>query len=73
MTPGEDGFPRDFEMGRDDGPGRASAHIGSRSQPFAIARYEVPQNLWQAVMGSNPSRWKGPRNSRRDAHLGRSR
>jgi hypothetical protein len=23
----------------------------------------VPQNLWEAVMGSNPSRWKGPRNS----------
>ena len=28
-----------------------------------MARYEVPQNLWQAVMGENPSRWKGPRNS----------
>src|SRR5438067_191494 len=32
-------------------------------QSFEIAKYEVPQNLWQAVMGSNPSRWKGPRNS----------
>src|SRR5262245_17661544 len=32
-------------------------------QPYLIAKYEVPQNLWQAVMGSNPSRWKGPRNS----------
>src|SRR5687768_370065 len=31
--------------------------------PYSIAKYEVPQNLWQAVMGSNPSRWKGPRNS----------
>ena len=30
---------------------------------FAVARYEVPQNLWEAVMGSNPSKWKGPRNS----------
>lgn len=28
-----------------------------------IARYEVPQNLWEAVMGSNPSKWKGKRNS----------
>ena len=38
--------------------------IASRSRrPFAIARYEVPQNLWQAVMGANPSRWKGQRNS----------
>jgi gluconolactonase len=32
-------------------------------QPYSIAKYEVPQNLWQAVMGNNPSRWKGPRNS----------
>src|SRR5258707_9706717 len=31
--------------------------------PYSIAKYEVPQNLWQAVMGSNPGRWKGPRNS----------
>jgi gluconolactonase len=31
--------------------------------PYAVAKYEVPQNLWQAVMGDNPSRWKGPRNS----------
>jgi gluconolactonase len=28
-----------------------------------IARYEVPQNLWEAVMGNNPSKWKGKRNS----------
>jgi gluconolactonase len=32
-------------------------------KPYSIGKYEVPQNLWQAVMGSNPSRWKGPRNS----------
>lgn len=32
-------------------------------KPFRIARYEVPQNLWLAVMGSNPSRWCGERNS----------
>lgn len=30
---------------------------------FAIGKYEVPQNLYEAVMGVNPSRWKGPRNS----------
>ena len=32
-------------------------------QPFAISKYEVTQELWQAVMGANPSKWKGPRNS----------
>ena len=30
---------------------------------FLMARYEVPQNLWESVLGSNPSRWKGRRNS----------
>jgi formylglycine-generating enzyme required for sulfatase activity len=30
---------------------------------FAIAKYEVPQNLYTAVMGANPSKWTGPRNS----------
>lgn len=30
---------------------------------FQVARYEVPQNLWEAVLGENPSRWKGRRNS----------
>jgi gluconolactonase len=33
------------------------------NQPFAIGRYEVTQNLWQAVMGGNPSEWQGARNS----------
>ena len=26
---------------------------------FYICKYEVTQALWQAVMGSNPSKWKG--------------
>lgn len=30
---------------------------------FRIAKYEVPQNLYQEIMGDNPSRWRGPRNS----------
>lgn len=36
---------------------------GSNLTPYSIAKYEVPQDLWEAVMGSNPSKWKGPRNS----------
>ena len=31
--------------------------------PLYVAKYEVPQNLWREIMGSNPSRWKGERNS----------
>lgn len=28
-----------------------------------VAKYEVTQELWQKVMGENPSKWKGRRNS----------
>lgn len=47
ITPGSGKFP-------------ASRYV---SEPFAIARFEVPQNLWQAVHGKNPSEWQGERNS----------
>jgi formylglycine-generating enzyme required for sulfatase activity len=64
ITPGQGIFPAFFEMGRGDGPAaERPPHRVTPAVPFAIARYEVPQNLWQAVMSTNPSRWKGPRNS----------
>jgi formylglycine-generating enzyme required for sulfatase activity len=64
LTPGEGSFPAAFTMGRDDGPSaERPAHEVRMATPFHIARYEVPQNLWEAVMGNNPSRWKGKRNS----------
>ncbi len=28
-----------------------------------VAKYEVTQELWEAVVGENPSKWKGRRNS----------
>jgi formylglycine-generating enzyme required for sulfatase activity len=64
ITPGEGKFPKSFQMG--SGAGAKSeqpVHEVTVERPFAIAKYEVPQNLYQAVMGENPSRWKGPRNS----------
>ena len=64
INPGEAKFPASFQMGDDMGsPSEQPAHEVKLSKPFAIAKYEVPQNLYEAVMGSNPSRWKGPRNS----------
>lgn len=64
ITPGKAKFPGEFTMG-DDAAGDAErpAHRVKLPHEFQIARYEVPQNLWQAVMGQNPSKWKGPRNS----------
>ncbi len=64
ITPGKGPFPRGFEMGRAGGDeSEQPRHRVALDYDFAVARYEVPQNLWQAVMGTNPSRWKGPRNS----------
>ena len=64
ITPGTGKFPASFQMGH---PGENTSskplHQVTFDYHFHVARYEVPQNLWEAVMGSNPSRWKGPRNS----------
>lgn len=64
ITPGEGQFPASFKMGDDAANvNEKPAHRVTMSRPFAMAKYEVPQNLYEAVMGTNPSRWKGPRNS----------
>ncbi|MAV38218.1 MAG: gluconolaconase [Planctomycetaceae bacterium] len=64
ITPGEGKFPATFQMGaKGEGTSSQPVHQVTLGYHFQIARYEVPQNLWEAVMGSNPSRWKGPRNS----------
>jgi gluconolactonase len=58
VTPGEGKFPKSFKMGEG-----ATARDVALTRKFSIAKYEVPQNLWEAMMGSNPSKWKGKRNS----------
>lgn len=65
ITPGEGKFPKRFAMGRAEGgsENERPVHTVTLEHPFAIAKYEVTQELWEAVMGDNPSRWKGPRNS----------
>ena len=59
ITPGQGDFPKTFMMGCED---TAQEEVTLKND-FEIGKYEVPQNLWQSVMGSNPSAWKGPRNS----------
>lgn len=64
ITPGRGEFPKSFEMGSAAGPAsERPPHTVTFDYEFAIAKYEVPQNLYEAVMGSNRSAWKGPRNS----------
>lgn len=64
ITPGQGEFPASFTMGDDEASAaERPAHEVAIEHDFAIAKYEMPQNLWEAVMGSNPSKWKGKRNS----------
>lgn len=65
ISPGKGDFPTSFTMGRAEGGSAAERPTRQVKlmSPFHMARYEVPQNLWEAVMGSNPSKWKGKRNS----------
>lgn len=64
VTPGTGRFPASFVMGSNRGaPNERPPHRVTFQRAFSIARYEVPQNLYEIVMGQNPSRWKGARNS----------
>lgn len=63
ITPGQGKYPSSFQMGSARGQHEQPRHEVTFGYDFAIAKYEVPQNLYEAVMGNNPSRWKGPRNS----------
>jgi formylglycine-generating enzyme required for sulfatase activity len=65
LTPGTGTYPQSFLMGSaDNSPANERpVHNVTFRAPFAVAKYEVTQELYQAVMGRNPSRWKGPRNS----------
>jgi formylglycine-generating enzyme required for sulfatase activity len=65
LTPGQGKFPASFVMGsdKDAPPQEQPAHKVTVSYAFAIAKYEVTQELYAAIIGKNPSKWKGPRNS----------
>lgn len=64
IRPGADKFPATFSMGSAEGsPAETPPQQVTLKTAFWIAKYEVPQNLYEAVTGKNPSRWKGPRNS----------
>lgn len=65
LEPGQGKYPASFVMGStgDVPASEKPARTVKLSRPFAIARYEVTQELYAAIMGRNPSKWKGPRNS----------
>jgi formylglycine-generating enzyme required for sulfatase activity len=57
----------DFLMGSPDSDKDAMGderpqHRVRITKPFYLGKYEVTQEQWEEVMGSNPSRFKGPKN-----------
>jgi formylglycine-generating enzyme required for sulfatase activity len=65
LTPGTGKYPASFQMGSTgDAPDSEKPPFKVTIKlDFAIAKYEVTQELYEAVVGKNPSRWKGKRNS----------
>src|SRR5262245_10555269 len=64
LTPGKGKHPESFMMGSADGPdAERPAHKVTFRYSFAIAKYEVAQELYEAIIGKNPSKWVGRRNS----------
>ncbi len=64
IEPGTDKFPLQFQMGRHfASPFALPERTVALSQPFRISKFEMTQELYAAITGTNPSRWKGPRNS----------
>ena len=65
VTPGQGKFPASFKMGTAKG-GRDNERPVREvtfKYSFAMAKYEVTQELYHVVMGHNPAKWKGLRNS----------
>lgn len=60
VTPGTAPFASRFRFG---GGGGAEPREVEMREAFTISTVETTQELWQSVMGENPSRWKGDRNS----------
>lgn len=64
IQPGTEPFPQTFQMGGPvESPLAVPVHEVTMGSAFRMSRYEVTQELYRAVMGVNPSRWKGERNS----------
>jgi formylglycine-generating enzyme required for sulfatase activity len=50
------------ESDKDDRTDEKPQHLERITKPFYLGRYKVTQEQWEAVMGSNPSKFKGPKN-----------
>jgi formylglycine-generating enzyme required for sulfatase activity len=64
ITPGKGRFPQSFMMGTEKGghDNERPAHKVTFKYSFAMAKYEVTQELYHVVVGTNPARFQGLRN-----------
>jgi len=64
ITPGKDKFPESFMMGSEKGghDNERPAHKVTFKYSFAMAKYEVTQELFHVVVGMNPAEFVGLRN-----------
>jgi formylglycine-generating enzyme required for sulfatase activity len=53
--------PGSFTMGSDENINEKPAHKVTITKPFYLGKYEVTQEQWEKVMGSNPCHFKGPK------------
>src|SRR6516164_9141587 len=65
LTPGQGKFPAGFMMGSLQGlrANEQPAHQVTFTYEFAIGKHEVTQELYFVVVGKNPAKWTGRRNS----------
>lgn len=65
LTPGTGKFPKSFLLGSPKAgyPSEKPARKVTFDHSFAMAKYEVTQELYHVVTGGNPSKWKGLRNA----------
>lgn len=64
IEPGTEKFPQQFQLGRHfESPFALPERTVAMTQSFRISKFEMTQELYAAINGANPSRWKGPRNS----------
>jgi formylglycine-generating enzyme required for sulfatase activity len=63
VTPGKGKFAATYLMGSPTMASAQPVHAVKFGYSFDMARYEVTQELYHVVMGKNPSKWLGLRNS----------
>jgi formylglycine-generating enzyme required for sulfatase activity len=70
ITPGKGKFPESFVMGSEKGghENEKPAHKVTFQYSFAMAKYEVTQELYQVVVGKNPAQFQGLRNGMDKVH-----